>query len=223
MKVAATLFVAALMCAAVATSTTAATANLRPGVAKLTRHQAHELQRSGEWHPGCPVMPYQLRIVTTRYYGFDHRTHLGQIVVNEVVARPILKVFRNLYRMRFPIREMSFDAVYGAHPFQDRDLTASFECRNAGASPCSGKVSTNNWSMHAYGEAVDLNPRENPYVGCGMTRDKTALSYIKRNNVRPGMVTPSIYRETFAAVGWGWGGLWSGSTKDYMHFSTNGH
>ena len=27
--------------------------------------------------------------------------------------------------------------------------------------------------MHAYGEAVDLNPIENPYVGCGMSRDKT--------------------------------------------------
>jgi hypothetical protein len=79
------------------------------------------------------------------------------------------------------------------------------------------------WSMHAYGEAVDLDPRENPYVGCGMTRDKTALSYIKRSNVRPGMVTTAIYRRTFGAVGWGWGGAWSGSTKDYMHFSVNGH
>ena len=25
------------------------------------------------------------------------------------------------------------------------------------------------WSNHAYGQAVDLNPVENPYVGCGMT------------------------------------------------------
>lgn len=77
--------------------------------------------------------------------------------------------------------------------------------------------------MHAYGEAVDLDPRENPYVGCGMTRDKTARSYMKRGKVRPGMVTPAIYRATFATIGWGWGGLWSGSTKDYMHLSINGH
>jgi hypothetical protein len=27
----------------------------------------------------------------------------------------------------------------------------------------------------------------------------------------------------FAAVGWGWGGAWTGNTKDYMHFSANGH
>jgi hypothetical protein len=77
--------------------------------------------------------------------------------------------------------------------------------------------------MHAYGKAIDLNPRENPYVGCGMTRDKTAVSYMHRKNVRPGMITRAIFHQTFARVGWGWGGLWTGSTKDYMHVSTNGH
>ena len=76
--------------------------------------------------------------------------------------------------------------------------------------------------MHAYGEAIDLNPVENPYVGCGMTRDKTALSYLNRSNVRRGMVTPAIV-VVFASVGWGWGGSWFGATKDYMHFSANGH
>jgi hypothetical protein len=76
--------------------------------------------------------------------------------------------------------------------------------------------------MHAYGEAVDLNPDENPYVGCGMTRDPNRLSYTNRTNVRPGMVTPAVV-QAFTDAGWGWGGSWSGSTKDYMHFSTTGH
>ena len=26
----------------------------------------------------------------------------------------------------------------------------------------------------------------------------------------------------FASIGWGWGGSWSGETKDWMHFSHNG-
>ena len=29
--------------------------------------------------------------------------------------------------------------------------------------------------------------------------------------------------QAFAGVGWGWGGSWTGSTKDYMHFSATGH
>jgi hypothetical protein len=221
MKVVVTVVVAALLSAA-ATST-AATPTLRPGIAKLTGHQTYELKRSGEWHRGCPVARYNLRVLTARYYGFDHHTHLGQIVVNEAVAAPLVTVFRKLYALHFPIREMSFDSMYGPHPDKNGDVTASFECRDAVPSPCSGNTKGTNWSMHAYGEAVDLDPRENPYVGCGMTRDKTARSYMKRSHVRPGMVTRAIYRKTFATIGWGWGGLWTGSTKDYMHFSVNGH
>jgi len=37
-----------------------------------------------------------------------------------------------------------------------------------------------------------------------------------------GMVTAAVVR-AFASIGWGWGGSWAGSTKDYMHFSVNGH
>jgi hypothetical protein len=105
---------------------------------------------------------------------------------------------------------------------KDGDVTASFECRQAVPSPCSGGSGTGHWSMHAYGLAVDLNPVENPYVGCGMTRDKTALSYLDRSRHRRGMVTRAVIA-AFASVGWGWGGSWSGSTKDYMHFSSTGH
>ena len=37
-----------------------------------------------------------------------------------------------------------------------------------------GRTGTGSWSMHAYGLAVDLNPVENPYVGCGQSRDPAA-------------------------------------------------
>jgi hypothetical protein len=204
------------------TATTAHHTAQRTGVARLTHAQQQAIVAAGEWHRGCPVWMSQLRVLSYRYYGFDRKTHIGQIVVNEKVARPLGTVFAKLYRMRFPIRDGAFSSTYGPHPDQSGDVTASMECRNAAASPCSKNATTHNWSMHAFGEAVDLDPRENPYVGCGMTRDKTALSYLKRSDVRPGMVTPAV-RAAFASIGWGWGGSWFGSTKDYMHFSANGH
>lgn len=226
MKAVATLVLAAALAVASATTHAAsrhAGGTLRPGIAPLTSAQKQDLIRSGEWHAGCPVWLPQLRVVTYRYYGFDHRTHLGQIVVNEKVAHPVATVFAKLRAMRFPIRDGAFASIYGPHAWKSGDVTASYECRDAAPSPCSSGSSTHHWSMHAYGEAVDVDPRENPYVGCGMTRDKTAVSYRKRSNVRPGMVTPAIYRASFGSIGWGWGGLWTGSTKDYMHFSINGH
>jgi hypothetical protein len=215
----------AVVVLAAVTSLTAATthaATHRKAVSRLTHAQRVEVRAAGEWHRGCPVLLSQLRVLRYRYYGFDRKTHVGQILVNEKVTRPLAKVFGKLYRMRFPIRDGAFASTYGPHPDRSLDVTASFECRDAAPSPCSSGSSTHHWSMHAYGEAVDLDPRQNPYVGCGMTRDKTALSYLNRKWHRRGMVTPAVVR-AFRSIGWGWGGSWSGSTKDYMHFSINGH
>jgi hypothetical protein len=183
-----------------------------------------EVIRAGEWHRGCPVPLSGLRLLTVGYWGFDGKAHTGQMVVNADAVTPLSTVFRKLYALHFPIRHMSFSDTYGPAGGRpaDGDVTASFECRQAVPSPCSGGTGTGHWSEHAYGEAVDLNPVENPYVGCGMTRDRTARSYMNRSNVRKGMVTASVVA-AFHSVGWGWGGSWLGSTKDYMHFSQSGH
>src|SRR3712207_6352465 len=123
-----------------------------------------------------------------------------------------------------PSRHMRLADFYGPRRERpaDGDVTAAFECRQAVPSPCAGGTGTGTWSNHAYGLAVDLNPRENPYVGCGQSRDPTAQAYRDRANRRRGMIGPRAVA-AFARAGWGWGGAWSGTTKDYMHFSSNGH
>jgi hypothetical protein len=183
-----------------------------------------QVLQSGNWHRGCPVPLSGLRLLTVSYWGFDGRAHTGRLVVNEHAVGPLRTVFRRLFELRFPIRHMRLADEYGpkASRPSDGDVTASFECRQAVPSPCTGGTGTGSWSEHAYGEAIDLNPVENPYVGCGTTRDRSALSYLDRSRVRRGMVTPAVV-EAFRSVGWGWGGAWVGSTKDYMHFSATGH
>src|SRR5205085_5200051 len=101
-----------------------------------------------------------LRRIRLSYIGFDGRRHLGELVVNARVASQATTVFRTLYRARFPIRRIrSIDAYRGN---DDRsaaaDNTSGFNCRRA----VSG--GTPSWSMHAYGEAIDVNDVENPYV-----------------------------------------------------------
>ena len=174
------------------------------------------------WFRGCPVALSQLRVLTVSHWGFDKRVHTGEIVVHRDVAAPLARVFRRLYVLRFPIRHIRFADAYGAPGSQpaDGDISGSFECRKAVPSPCGG--GSGNWSEHAYGKAVDLNPIENPYVGCGRTRKRASLPYLDRSRLRPGMVTPAVVA-AFRSIGWGWGGAWAGSTKDYMHFSATGH
>jgi D-alanyl-D-alanine carboxypeptidase len=200
----------------------ASTSSIRP----LTKAERAAVLQAHEFHHGCPVTLTQVRLLSVRYYGFDRRSHWGKLVVNARVAPGLRRVFAKLYAMRFPIHHMQFGDTYGAlaNVPKDGDFTASFECREASSSPCTKTTNgtTGSWSEHAYGEAIDLNPVENPYVGCGMTRDKTALSYVNRSRHRRGMVDDAVIG-AFASIGWGWGGSWSGSTKDYMHFSANGH
>jgi len=191
-------------------------AALPPYVAHVDRVTAADLPYS--WRPGCPVPPAQLRRVRLRYVGFDGRSHVGALVVNERVVPDVVDVFRSLYRARFPIRRMRpIDAYRGS---DDRsaaaDNTSSFNCRKAVAP---GAAS---WSMHAYGLAVDVNDVENPYFENGRVIPPAGARFRDRSRVRPGMaVERGALVRAFDRVGWGWGGRWGGS-PDYQHFSTNG-
>jgi D-alanyl-D-alanine carboxypeptidase len=202
----------------------AAPASFQSSVQPLSPDLRAQLKAGGFWHSGCPVSRSDLRVLTVTYRGFDRKSHTGQLIVNKTAARPLARVFHRLYKLRFPIRHMAIDDFYG--PARDRprdnDVTASFECREAVPSPCTGGSGTGSWSMHAYGLAVDVNPRENPYVGCGMSRDPAARRYRDRSHHRRGMVGGRVIR-AFRSISWGWGGSWAGDTKDYMHFSSTGH
>jgi D-alanyl-D-alanine carboxypeptidase len=175
------------------------------------------------WRQGCPVPLSDLRLLTVAHWGFDGRVHRGQLVVHEDVAAPLATVFRRLHELRFPIRHMTLADRYGPARGRpgDGDVTGSFHCRQSVPSPCTGGTRSGRWSNHAYGYAIDINPVENPYVGCGRTRDRASAKYIDRSRLRKGMVTPAVVR-AFRSIGWGWGGDWTGRTKDYMHFSVNG-
>lgn len=193
-------------------------------VEPLPRPVRTMLIQGGFWRTGCPVALSQLRLLTVTYWGFDRTEHSGQLVVNRTAAAPLRRAFRRLHELRFPIRHMTLADMYGpaASLPKDGDVTASFECRQAVPSPCTGGTGTGRWSNHAYGRAIDINPRENPYVGCGRSRDPAVRPYFDRSKIRRGMVTSSVIR-AFRTAGWSWGGAWTGNTKDYMHFSHNGH
>ena len=169
------------------------------------------------WHRGCPVALADLRLVTATYWGFDKRAHTGRIVVHRDVAADVLAVLRRLYAARFPIRRMVPVDAYGGSDFRsiEADNTSAFNCRYVDG--------TTRWSEHAYGRAIDLNPIENPYVtSSGTTSHPASRRYLRRAPYRPGLaVEGGAVVRAFDAVGWGWGGRWSGA-RDYQHFSGSG-
>lgn len=169
------------------------------------------------WHPGCPVGLGRLRYLRISYWGFDGRPHRGEMVVNAAAVGPVRRAFAMLFAARFPIRRMRLVDRYGASDYASiqADNTSAFNCRDA--------TGSSRWSEHAYGEAIDIDPIENPYVYAnGTTTHRASDRYLDRHDVRPGMAVPGgVLVRAFTAVGWGWGGRWPRPT-DYQHFSVNG-
>jgi hypothetical protein len=118
------------------------------------------LMRGSSWHQGCPVPIDDLRLVHVSYWGFDDSIHRGTLVLSRRWARPITRVFLEIFEARFPIRRMRLVDRYGAKDMRSMkaDNTSAFNCRYRDGVCCT-------WSQHAYGRAIDINPVENPYVG----------------------------------------------------------
>ncbi|MET7994044.1 M15 family metallopeptidase [Amycolatopsis sp. NPDC005232] len=183
---------------------------------KIVPVPADVLARS-TWQPGCPVKSTDLRYVTLSFWGFDGRAHTGELLVNRTGAQAVVTAFGKLFAQRFPLEEMRVTRPeeLDAPPTGDGNDTSAFVCR-----PVRGET---NWSAHAYGLAVDVNPFCNPYTKGPLVLPELASAYLDRSRVRPGMVVaggPVVH--DFAAVGWSWGGAWT-SPVDRMHFTATGH
>jgi hypothetical protein len=193
----------------------AASAAVQVSVRPLTTAQRDAMTPS-VWRKGCPVSLDQLRTVRATHKGYDGKDHTGTLVVNQAVASTVATALRRLYAAGVPIRKMRPIEAYGGNDWKsiEDDNTSAFNCRRA--------TGSSNWSNHAYGRAIDINPIENPYVtSSGSVAHKASVTFVKRT-AGPGVATPgSPMVKIFDNLGWGWGGTWSG-TKDYQHFSSNG-
>jgi hypothetical protein len=170
------------------------------------------------WHAGCPVGPASLRVISLTYWGFDDAPHVGALVVSASVVPAVTRVFHTLFIERFPIRRMEPVANFGGSDDASMavDNTSGFNCRYAVA------PGTPRWSVHSYGEAIDVNTIENPYLEGGKVLPPAGAAFVQRTPYRAGMATAGgqLVR-AFAAAGWQWGGRWTGS-PDYQHFSATG-
>lgn len=167
------------------------------------------------WRPGCPVGPSDLRVLTVDYWGYDGRVHLGRLIVHENVVASVRTAFGSLHRHRFQIRR-----IHPIDNYRGSD-TRSMQVNNTSAFNCRRVTGGTSWSHHSYGWAIDINPRQNPYVRNGTVLPPEGRSWLNRREVTPGMIVaggPAV--RAFAAIGWGWGGNWR-TLKDYQHFSAS--
>ncbi|MFV0496292.1 MAG: M15 family metallopeptidase [Mycobacterium sp.] len=196
------------------TRSTSAPPGAPPAPAAGTVEPITAADLGASWHPGCPVGPRLLRRVHVEHLGTDGQTHRGLLIVHEEAVADIVAIFDRLYRLGFPIAKIRPAADY---PGAEDEL--SMQDNNTSAFNCRGIPGSDNWSLHAYGRAVDLNPLVNPCVyASGYVEPRTGTPYLDRSRVDPGLLhtdDPAI--GVFTDLGWRWGGSWH-NPIDYQHF-----
>jgi len=150
----------------------------------------------------------KLDLVSVKYYGFDGKLHQGQIIINKEIANDIVEIFKVIEKTKFPVEKVVPIVEYNwsDEKSMNDNNTSSFNYRFISGSRI--------LSMHANGLAIDINPKQNPYVKNGTSIP--AGSEYKLKNM--GTIEPdSKIVKVFKEKGWTWGGDWK-SLKDYQHF-----
>ena len=154
-----------------------------------------------------------LRVLHT---GFDEKTYIGELVVNQKIADDVLEIMKELYENHYPIEKMHLIDEYGA------DDEASKSDNNTSAFNYRTIAGTNRLSKHGQGLAVDINPRYNPCVrtknGITTVEPQNGSAYVDRNADFSYKITEGdLCLQLFLEHGFTLGGSWN-SVKDYQHF-----
>ncbi|WP_249679595.1 M15 family metallopeptidase [Pseudomonas abieticivorans] len=180
------------------------------------------MQDSNTLNPQGPVGCDRLRLVTFPFASLDGPDGEGSVMVMDAFAEQVDDLFIALYQRRFPLQ-----TALGMEHFNGDDA-ASMAANNTSA--FNGRVieGSANWSLHAYGAAIDLNPVQNPFLAIAVDGTASidpvasARSYVNRMSVRAekpvrvGMAEEVI--DLFAERGFlHWGGYWN-YPVDYQHF-----
>lgn len=165
-----------------------------------------------------PKFKNRQRLVDVVYYSFDGKIHKGQLVIDERLAGDIREVFRVVLESKFPIGSVipiSHDRFFKNGKWNEDDL--SMLANNTSAFNYRLVTGGKSLSKHAYGSAIDINPRQNPYIKGKIVLPPGAVYDISKPGTL-GFGSPIV--KTFIRLGWTWGGTWK-SLKDYQHFEKN--
>lgn len=185
-----------------------------PVITKVTDPQWARMKAVGMWRPGCPATQEDLRRVEVAHYRFDGSVTRGVLVVNRDVADAVADIFTELFVAEFPIRRMRpVEAYQGdANASLADDNTSAYNCRRPDQINAPPLL-----SPHANGRAIDINPRENPWMDlrcdCWFPSDRFAARTKGPGKILQGGLVWQLFKER----DWVWQNI---KVPDYMHFDT---
>lgn len=159
--------------------------------------------------PRCP--PHAaLAYLDVAHVTMDGGVARGELVVAAALASRAVELFRRLYQLGFPIRQMKLVDDY------DASDDASMAADNSSAFNFRVIAGTELLSQHALGRAIDINPVENPWRKPDRIVPPAGTAFADRTRVRPGMIVrPGPVVAVLDELGWEWGGDWIHAFDDH--------
>ena len=159
--------------------------------------------------PRCPRLD-ALAYVTLAHVAMDGGVGRGELVVAAALAARTVELFRRLFAIGFPIRQMKLVDDFAASD------DASMAADNTSAFNFRVVAGTDVLSQHALGRAIDINPVENPWRKPDRIVPAAGVAFADRAEIRPGMIVrPGPVVAVLDELGWEWGGDWRHAFDDH--------
>jgi hypothetical protein len=190
-----------------------------------------ERMEGKSYREDSPVSFDELCYLKVLHYNFSHQIQVGELVVNRQIAQDCRSIFIELFVQGYEIDSMYLIDRYYLTEEGDSAASEAADYNSINNNNTSGyntrQVSgTTQLSPHAYGMAIDINPRQNPSLvldadGTYSNKYLGMEDYVDRTDIRPHMISrEDACYQIFTAHGFTWGGDWE-ENKDYQHFESN--
>lgn len=162
---------------------------------------------------GCEIAVSDLRYLIIPHYDGKGSIRIGEIVCHQDVAEEFMYLFKELFKIKFPIERMELVDNFSG------DDTKSMEANNTSAFNYRTVAGSDKLSRHALGMAIDINPLYNPCVRGDEVSPEAGRSYADRNRWFKYTLIKGdlVYKILHDKFGFSWGGDWD-ECKDYQHY-----
>ena len=164
------------------------------------------------------------------HYDYEDKVRVGEMIVNRRISDIVLTMLARLFEARYQIKSFKLVDNYFETDEDDRNVvdTRSIADNNSYAFFYRKIYGTDRLSNHSSGYAIDINPRENPYLPfrngkydySNLTPEEIEYLTHREEGKKHVIVHSDLVYQLFDQNGFEWGGDWP-TTKDYQHFEVD--
>jgi hypothetical protein len=148
------------------------------------------------------LISIQITTIDVEYLGFDNITHVGKIQINKSIKNRTISVFRELLNKRFKISNIDISDGRSDKSIILKNDSTAYNFRTV--------LGEDRLSKHAFGFAIDINPKNNP-------AKPSEMFDIYDTTITKGVIDGNIIG-IFKENGFEWGGEIFGDFWDSHHF-----